>query len=108
MVRHGLNYVPRKRRAKVAANLKRIHKAPPADEAEQHLGEFGEKWDTYYLPIGQPCRRNWQRIIPFFDFPLEIRKVIYTTNAIESVNHNLRKLTQHRGASPNDKARVNL
>jgi transposase-like protein len=108
MVRHSLNYVPWKRRAEVAADLKRIYTATTADEAEQRLGEFEEKWDKDYLPIGQSWRRNWERIIPFFDFPPEIRKVIYTTNAIESVNYSLRKLTKHRGAFPNDEALVKL
>jgi transposase-like protein len=108
MVRHSLNYVPWKRRAEVAADLKRVYTATTADEAEQRLGEFEEKWDKDYLPIGQSWRRNWERIIPFFDFPPEIRKVIYTTNAIESVNYSLRKLTKHRGAFPNDEALVKL
>ena len=90
MVRHSLNYVSWKKRPEVAADLKRIYTAATADEAEQRLGEFEAKWDDDYLPIGQSWRRNWQRIIPFFDYPPEIRKVIYTTNAIESVNMSLR------------------
>ncbi len=98
MVRHSLNYVTWKRRPEVAADLKRIYSATTVDDAEQRLGEFEAKWDADYLPIGQSWRRNWERIIPFFDFPPEIRKVIYTTNAIESVNYSLRKLTKHRGA----------
>ena len=89
MVRHSLNYVSWKRRAEVAADLKRIYQSSTADEAELRLGEFETKWDDDYLPIGQSWRRNWARITPFFDFPPEIRKVIYTTNAIESVNMSL-------------------
>lgn len=85
MVRHSLNYVTWKRRAEVAADLKRIYTATTADEAEQRLGEFEAKWDAEYLPISQSWRRNWERLTPFFDFAPEIRKVIYTTNAIESV-----------------------
>ena len=65
-------------------------------EAEQRLGEFEDKWDGAYLAISQSWRRNWPRIIPFFDYPPEIRKVIYTTNAIESVNMSLRKITKNR------------
>ena len=98
MVRHSLNYVSWKRRAEVAADLRRIYTAATADEAEQRLTEFETKWDGEYLPIGQSWRRNWPRLIPFFDYPAEIRKVIYTTNAIESVNMNLRKLT--KGSTP--------
>ena len=108
MVRHSLNYVSWKKRMEVAADLKRIYTAATADEAEQRLGEFEAKWDDEYLPIGQSWRRNWQRIIPFFDYPPEIRKVIYTTNAIESVNMSLRKLTKNRGSFPSDEALLKL
>lgn len=104
MVRHSLNYVSWKRRAEVAADLKRIYTATTVDEAQQRLSEFEAKWDGEYLPIGQSWRRNWPRLIPFFDYPPEIRKVIYTTNAIESVNMGLRKLTRNRGAFPSDEA----
>ncbi len=108
MVRHSLNYVSWKRRPEVAADLKRIYESATADEAEQRLGEFEAKWDDDYLPIGQSWRRNWPRLIPFFDYPPEIRKVIYTTNAIESVNMSLRKLTKNRGSFPSDEALLKL
>mgnify|MGYP000566124028 CR=1 FL=1 len=108
MVRHSLNFVSWKRRKEVAADLKRIYQAATADEAELRLGEFEERWDDDYLPIGQSWRRNWQRIIPFFDFPPEIRKVVYTTNAIESVNMSLRKITKNRGSFPSDEALLKL
>ena len=104
MVRHSLNYVSWKRRKEVAADLRRIYTAATAEEAELMLGEFEERWDAEYLPIGQSWRRNWSRLIPFFDYPPEIRKVIYTTNAIESVNMGLRKLTKNRGSFPSDEA----
>lgn len=108
MVRHSLNYVSWKRRPEVAADLKRIYQSATADEAEQRLGEFEAKWDEEYLPIGQSWRRNWARLTPFFDYPPEIRKVIYTTNAIESVNMSLRKLTKNRGSFPSDEALMKL
>lgn len=108
MVRHSLNYVSWKRRAEVASDLRRIYESATADEAEQRLGEFEAKWDDDYLPIGQSWRRNWPRLIPFFDYPPEIRKVIYTTNAIESVNMSLRKLTKNRGSFPSDEALMKL
>ncbi len=100
MVRHSLNYVSWKRRKEVAADLRRIYTAATAEEAELMLGEFESRWDAEYLPIGQSWRRNWSRLTPFFDYPPEIRKVIYTTNAIESVNMGLRKLTKNRARSP--------
>ena len=108
MVRHSLNYVSWKRRKEVAADLRRIYQSATADEAELRLGEFEAKWDEDYLPIGQSWRRNWARITPFFDFPPEIRKVIYTTNAIESVNMSLRKITKNRGSFPSDEALLKL
>ncbi|MFA7268476.1 MAG: IS256 family transposase [Sterolibacterium sp.] len=108
MVRHSLNYVSWKRRPEVAVDLKRIYESATADEAEQRLGEFEAKWDDEYLPISQSWRRNWLRLIPFFDYPPEIRKVIYTTNAIESVNMSLRKLTKNRGSFPSDEALLKL
>ncbi|NJD08799.1 MAG: IS256 family transposase [Methylococcaceae bacterium] len=108
MVRHSLNYVSWKRRPEIAADLKRIYQSATAEEAELRLGEFEAKWDDEYLPIGQSWRRNWPRLIPFFDYPPEIRKVIYTTNAIESVNMSLRKLTKNRGSFPSDDALLKL
>ena len=108
MVRHSLNYVSWKRRKEVAADLRHIYQSATAQEAERRLGEFEARWDEEYLPIGQSWRRNWSRLIPFFDYPPEIRKVIYTTNAIESVNMSLRKLTKNRGSFPSDEALLKL
>lgn len=108
MVRHSLNYVSWKRRPEVAADLRLIYQSTTAEEAELRLGEFEDKWDADYLPIGQSWRRNWPRLIPFFDYPPEIRKVIYTTNAIESVNMSLRKLTKNRGSFPSDESLLKL
>ena len=79
MVRNSLNYVSWKMRAEVAAGLKRIYTCATVDEAEQMLGGFEDKWDDAYLPISQSWRRNWSRIIPFFDYTPEIRKVIHVT-----------------------------
>ena len=106
--REAQNYVSWKVRAEVAADLKSIYTSATADEAEQRLSEFEAKWDDAYLPISQSWRRNWPRIIPFFDYPPEIRKVIYTTNAIESVNMSLRKITKNRGSFPSDDALLKL
>ena len=108
MVRHSLNYVSWKNRKAVATDLKRIYQAASAEEAEQQLDAFAETWDGAYLAISQSWRRNWERIIPFFAYPAEIRKVIYTTNAIESINMSLRKVTKNRGSFPNDDAVVKL
>jgi len=108
MVRHSLNYVSWKRRKEVDADLRHIYQAATAQEAEQRLGEFEARRDEEYLPIGPSWRRNWNRLIPFFDYPPEIRKVIYTTNAIESVSMSLRKLTKNRDSFLSDEALLNL
>ena len=108
MMRHNLNFVSWKRRKEVAADLRHVYQAATAAEAEQRLGQFEARWDEEYLPIGQSWRRNWSRLIPFFDYPPDIRKVIYTTNAIESVNMSLRKLTKNLGSFPSDEALLKL
>jgi putative transposase len=108
MVRHSLNYVSWKLRKAVAADLRAIYTAATVEEAEQYLAAFEEKWGKDYPPIGQSWRRNWARITPFFDYPPEIRKVIYTTNAIESLNMSLRKITKNRGSFPSDEALLKL
>ena len=108
LVRHSLKFVSWKMRKEVAADLRRIYTSATAGEAERQLAAFEEKWDGAYPPISQSWRRNWARIIPFFDYPPEIRKVIYTTNAIESVNMSLRKITKNRGSFPSDEALLKL
>jgi len=108
MVRHSLNYVSWKLRKDVAADLRAIYTAATVEEAEQQLMAFEAKWDEDYPPISQSWRRNWARITPFFEYPPEIRRVIYTTNAIESLNMSLRKITKNRGSFPSDEALLKL
>jgi putative transposase len=104
LVRHSLNYVSWKQRKEVARDLKTIYTAATDVEAEQRLTEFSLKWDEKFPMIAKSWRSNWTRVIPFFAHPPEIRKVIYTTNAIESLNMSLRKVTKARGSFPNDEA----
>lgn len=108
LVRYSLNYVSWKLRKDVAADLRAIYTAATGDEAGRQLDAFEEKWGEAYPSISQSWRRNWTRIIPFFDYPPEIRKVIYTTNAIESVNMSLRKVSKNRGSFPSDDAVLKL
>lgn len=108
LVRNSLNYVSWNKRKEVAADLRKIYTAATVDEAEQHLCAFEEKWNDAYPSIAKSWRNNWERVIPFFAFPPEIRKIIYTTNAIESVNMSLRKVTKNRGSFPNDDAVMKL
>ncbi|MDD5383781.1 MAG: IS256 family transposase [Gallionella sp.] len=108
MVRYSLNYVSWKLRAEVAADLRTIYVSATVEEAGQRLDEFETKWGEAYPPIVKSWRSNWVRLTPFFDYPPEIRKVIYTTNAIESVNMSLRKIIKNRGSFPSDEALLKL
>lgn len=108
MVRYSLNFVSWKLRKAVAADLRTIYTAATIEEAEMRLVEFAARWSAGYPAVVQSWQRNWARIVPFFDYPAEIRKVIYTTNAIESVNMSLRKVTKNRGSFPNDDALIKL
>ena len=82
--------------------------AATVDDAAVALEKFAATWDAQYPQIARSWRNNWARIMPFFAYAPEIRKVIYTTNAIESVNFSLRKLIKTRGASPTDEAALKL
>ena len=104
MVRNSLNFVPWKVQKEVAADLKCVYSAATVDEAELMLTQFETKWSKDYQSIGLSWRRNWARITPFFDYPTEIRKFIYTTNAIESINMSLRKIIKTRSSFPTDEA----
>jgi len=102
LIRNSLKYVPYKDRKAVAADLKTIYQAATLEEAEYALEELSEKWDDRYASVSNTWRRQWERVIPFLMFPPEIRKVIYTTNAIESVNSVIRKATKQRKIFPSD------
>ena len=107
-VRASLNYVSWKERKPVAHDLKTIYHAATAEEAAQRLQEFAARWDGKYPSISAMWRRHWARITPFFAFPPEIRKITYTTNAIESLNMTLRKAIKTRGSFPSEEAAMKL
>ena len=102
MVRNSLKYVVFKDRKQVATDLKRIYNSPTLAEAEKALDEFSERWDEKYPPISKSWRSHWDNLITIFDYPQEIRKIIHTTNAIESLNSVIRKAIKNRKIFPND------
>ena len=108
LVRHSLKYVSWKQRKEVAHDLKLIYTSATDIEAEMRLNEFASKWDDKFPLISKSWRANWARVIPFFAHPPEIRRVIYTTNMIESLNMSLRKVTKTRSSFPNDDALLRL
>ena len=107
-VRASLNYVSWKQRKAVAADLRPIYQASTVEAAEEKLDEFAAKWDGPYPTISQMWRRNWEHLTPFFAYPADIRKVIYTTNAVESLNMSLRKVIKTRGSFPTQESALKL
>ena len=108
LVRASRHYVNWKQRQEVASDLRLIYQAGTATEALMQRDEFARKWDAAYPMVSQVWRRNWERVIPFFAYPGEIRRVIYTTNTIESLNMSLRKIIKMRGSFPNEDAAMKL
>jgi putative transposase len=104
LLRHSLSYVSYKERKEVAADLKLIYTSATLEEAENRLLEFAEKWEDRYPVVARSWSANWARIVPMFAFTPEIRRAIYTTNAIESLNYSLRKIIKNRALFPNDEA----
>ena len=100
MVRNSLRYVSWKERKTVARDLKQIYDAPTVEAAEQALAAFETKWAERFPAIARSWRDRWELVIPLFSYPKPIRKAIYTTNAVESLNASLRKVTKKRGAFP--------
>lgn len=100
MVRNSLRFVSWKDRKKLAADLRLVYRAPTVEAGEQALTEFAAKWDSRYPTISKLWRQHWTNLSPFFAYPEPIRRVIYTTNAVESLNSQLRKVTRNRGAFP--------
>ena len=108
LVRHSLNFCSWKDRKTVATDLRRIYGAATADMAATELDAFEAKWAAKYPSIAPAWRRAWQEVIPFFAFDPTIRKIIYTTNAIESLNRVIRKSIKTRGSFPTDDAATKL
>ncbi len=108
MVRNSLRYVPWKDKKKVAASLKRIYASSTAEEAKVSLQEFCVAWDHKYPSIGMIWERHWENIVTMFNYPADIKKAIYTTNAIESINMSIRKVIKNKRLFPNDDAVVKI
>ena len=101
-LRNSFKYVAWKDRKAVAKDLRAVYGAVTLTEAEEALERFSENWDAKYPAISPSWRADWERLTVFFDYSPEIRKVIYTTNAIESLNYSLRRMLKNRGSFPND------
>jgi putative transposase len=108
LVRYSLNFASWQDRKSVARDLKLIYRAETQEMAEANLSEFEAKWDSKYPTISQSWRRNWERVTLFVIFPHEIRTIIYTTNAIESLHVTLRKSIKNPGHFPSDESDAKL
>ena len=108
MVRSSTRFISWKDRKRVCTDLRKIYTAPNIEAAEAALEEFEEVWGDQYPMIGQAWRKRWDEITPFLNFPPEMRRAVYTTNAIEALNRQLRKIIKSRGAFPTDEAATKL
>jgi putative transposase len=104
LIRHSLRFVPRREREQVARDLKPIYTAIDADGAWAELERFDEKWGQRFPVITQAWQNAWEQVTPFLTFPAEVRRVVYTTNAIEALNRQLRKAIKTKGHFPNEDA----
>jgi putative transposase len=109
LLRQSLDFVSYKDRKPIAAALKDIYRAIDATAAEAALSAFeAAPWGQKYPAIGQSWRRAWNEVIPFYAFPAEVRRILYTTNAIEALNSKLRRAVRARGHFPTDEAAMKL
>ena len=108
LIRNSLSFVSWKDRKTIMPSIKAIYRAENADAALRRLEDFEAEWGKRYPAIGAAWRRAWEHVIPFFAFAPEIRKMIYTTNAVEALNRSLRKIIKTRGSFPNDEAAMKL
>jgi putative transposase len=104
LVRHSLSYVSHKDRKAVAESLKAVYQAATVEEAERQLAQFEQEWNVAYPVIARSWRQNWTRVVPMFSYSSEIRRAVYTTNTIESLNMTLRKVSKNRPLFPSDEA----
>jgi putative transposase len=104
LVRQSLRFVPDKDRKKVARDLKAIYTAPDAETAELELEAFAETWDGRYPMIAESWRRAWDHVVPFLAFPADVRRILYTTNTIEALNRQIRKVIKTKGHFPTEEA----
>jgi putative transposase len=108
LIRNSMAFVSWKDRKTIVPALKAIYRAENAEAALDRLAEFEAAWGAKYPAVGQSWRRAWEHVVPLFGFPPDIRKMIYTTNAVESLHRSLRKIIKTRGSFPSDEAAVKL
>jgi putative transposase len=108
VIRNAMRFVSYQDRKSLAKSMKSIYTAPTLEAAELALKDLDTEWGRRYPGVLDVWRRAWNEFIPFLDYPPELRRVVYTTNAIESINFQLRKITKTRGHFPSDDAAMKL
>jgi putative transposase len=108
LVRNSLRYASKKYWAQITRQLREIYTAPTVAAAEQRFEEFSTEWKPLYPALIQSWEQSWREFVPFLDYPLELRKIVYTTNAIESLNARFRRAVRHRGHFPNEQAAMKV
>ena len=108
MIRTSLRYVSYKDYKTICKDLRTIYSAARADEAKRALNVFADKWDKQYPEISQKWEDNWMELTAFFDYSADIRRMIYTTNAVEALHRLMRKTTKTKGAMTNDDALIKM
>ena len=108
VIRNAMRFVSYKDRKKVAGAMRAVYTAATVDAAELALADFDRQFGTQYPGAVEVWRNAWAEFVPFLDYPVELRKIVYTTNAIESINFQLRKITKNRGHFPDKDAAMKL
>jgi len=108
MVRNSLRYASKKHWQTIVKEMRQIYEAPTVEAAESAFAEFSEHWADTYPAMIRSWENSWAEFVPFLEFPAELRKVVYTTNAIESLNARFRRAVRHRGHFPNEQAALKV
>jgi transposase-like protein len=108
MVRNSLRYASKKHWSRVTKAMREIYTAPTVEAAETRFADFAAEWASTYPAMIEAWRSVWNEFVPFLEFPPELRRVVYTTNAIESLNARFRRAVRHRGHFPNEQAALKV
>jgi transposase-like protein len=108
LVRNSLRYASKKYWGKIATSLRVIYTAPTVEAAEAHFQDFAQEWRPLYPAMIRSWENAWEEFVPFLEFPVELRRIVYTTNAIESLNARFRRAVRHRGHFPNEQAAMKV